>query len=997
MLRRGGRALALGVVTSLAALSLHAASPRVRGKVNVAPEVAVTVPDGWSEAPRFSRNTTDFVAVPADRQNQVKVPQRLADGTISRWTGRVTVFTEAKANHQEALDRLKEIAGESSSPATFLTIGGWPALERSYVADLPHRGWEEAEVPDLGKAIFTTTAIAVDRLVVRFDGVLPPQSEPAAVELSLGIAHGAAIAKQADPATTARDVEELKVAPQRTFSLFKAGPPQASALVAPGVTAQGAGAALDIVSGSSEIEITSSPNGQDVVAAAQNNFRTSNDGGQSFGWSGNMPFGNYGDPSLAYGQSGRFYYAGIHFLAGCTGNPLFGCGTAVSSSTNRGHTFGNVNDAVVCPSSGGSACFPDQEHIAADRWNAGGSGDQVYSVWRNFTAGEIPNIVCSQDNGVNWTAPTAVDSGYVPRVTVGQDGFVYVVYGQSGNIRVNKYSSCASGLAVQSGFPKTITSYTGVTCPVAGLDRCNDGNVLASYMLAVDETAPANVFLAYADTDGSGGENILLRKSADGGATWGAPTTINGGATGVVRYMPWISVNGGVVHISWYDRRAGQDKTDFYRRSVNAGTLALGAETSLQQNTDPECNSGWPCGTRASGDSETCPSQPQLAGFCQDGSGNNDPSNTRCDFSSPSCPSGYTNCNTAGGCPKYGDYNGNAASGGRAFSAWASAIAPPGSTNSGNIDTYFEAAQIGPDPDVSIGKTGPASVNAKGSIHYVITVTNNDTTLATGIQVNDTITSPYVTVNSSDPWTYVNAPAVGSTGLLTCNLASLPGGASSTLDVYVTAPNIIGSRTDQATVSSSNDANTANNTSPLVTTTIYSPSDVYGTKTWSSAWGLNTYPGAPVTYTIVLTNIAANDQFDNASHEFVDVVPAQLTVNSVSASSGTASSSGNTVYWDGLIAGNNGSVTITINCTINLGTEGQMVSNQGTIHYDAVGDGSNSGTRSTDDPTVGGDSDPTVFQIRTPVPTLGTVGLGALLVLLAATAAFALWRRHRFA
>ncbi len=990
---RGLSAVGLGaLVASLAAGSVLAAPPQIRGRLKIAADVAVSLPEGWSVAPRFAQNTTDLVAVPAERQNEVKVPQRGPDGKIGPWTARLTVSRETRASHQEAVDRLKEIANEVAAPATFLTIGGWPALERQYTADLPHRGWEEAEDPDLGKAIYTTTAIAMDDVVVRFEGVLPPQSEPAAVEQSMGIGRGAEVAKKADPARTAREIEELRATPQRTFTLFKATPSAAPAAKGPAVSAlAGPGAALRIVAGSSEIEVTSSTNGQDVVAAAQNNFRTSNNGGQSFGWSGFMPFPNYGDPSLAFGQTGRFYYAGIHNT--CSGNPLFGCGTAISSSTDRGHTFVYVTDSVTCPSSGASKCFPDQEHIAADRWNPGGSGDQVYSVWRNFTAGELPTLVCSQDNGVNWTAPVTVDSpGYVPRITVGQDGFVYVVYGQGSNIRINKYNSCASGLAVQVGFPKTITAYTGVTCPVAGLDRCNDGNVLASYMLAVDETTPANVFLAYADTDGSGGENILVRKSTDGGGTWSAPTTVNGGAAGVHRYMPWISINGGTVHISWYDRRAGSDNTDFYRRSVNAGSLALGTETSLQVNVDPECNSGWPCGTRNSNDSETCPTQPQLAGLCRDGSGNYAPGFPRCDFSSgPACPIGYT-CQTDGGCPKYGDYNGNAASGGWAFSAWASAVAPPGSVNSGNIDTYFEAFQIGPDPDVSIGKTGPATVNANNTIHYVITVTNNGTTLATGILVSDTLTSPFASF-SAPGWGCIT-PSVGSPGPFSCSLTSLPGGASSTIDVYVTAPNVIGSATDSATVTSDNDGNTGNNTSPTVTTLIFSPADVHGTKTWSSTWGDNLYPGAPVVYTVVLTNVSANDQFDNPTHEFTDIVPAQLTVTGVSATSGTAANVGNTVNWDGSIPGG-GSVTITINCTINLGTEGATVSNQGTINYDADGNGTNEATRLTDDPNVGGSSDPTVFQVKVPIPTLGEIGLLTLLALLAVTAVIALRRRHR--
>ena len=47
------------------------------------------------------------------------------------------------------------------------------------------------------------------------------------------------------------------------------------------------------------------------------------------------------------------------------------------------------------------SAFPDQEHIAADRFNVAAGGDQVYSVWRHLNGNW--GIVCSVNSGNNWS------------------------------------------------------------------------------------------------------------------------------------------------------------------------------------------------------------------------------------------------------------------------------------------------------------------------------------------------------------------------------------------------------------------------------------------------------------------------------------------------------------------------------------------------------------------------------------------------------------------
>jgi len=122
-------------------------------------------------------------------------------------------------------------------------------------------------------------------------------------------------------------------------------------------------------------------------------------------------------------------------------------------------------------------------------------------------------------------------------------------------------------------------------------------------------------------------------------------------------------------------------------------------------------------------------------------------------------------------------------------------------------------------------------------------------------------------------------------------------------------------------------------------------------------------PNTLATYTIGLTNTGNIATNNNSGDELVDVLPADVVFMNMSASSGVLSLGGpNTVHWNGAIAAG-GIVTITIETGIKQGTEGHLVSNQATIHYDSNGDGGNDGTIMSDDPGQPGASDPTTFTV----------------------------------
>jgi uncharacterized repeat protein (TIGR01451 family) len=151
-------------------------------------------------------------------------------------------------------------------------------------------------------------------------------------------------------------------------------------------------------------------------------------------------------------------------------------------------------------------------------------------------------------------------------------------------------------------------------------------------------------------------------------------------------------------------------------------------------------------------------------------------------------------------------------------------------------------------------------------------------------------------------------------------------------------------------------------------------------------------PGGSVIYTVTLTNTGNGASFDNPGDELTDTLPATLTLVSATATLGTATTSGNTVHWNGGVPAG-GQVVITIQATINSSAvSGSLISNQGTVNYDKTRSGTNQTTLQTSDPSGGG---PTQFAVTIAgIPTLSGAGLAAMAAALLAAGALALRRRR---
>ncbi len=657
------------VASVLFALSMDGQTSRLQ----VATGVSVPYPSNWSAPPK--QTTAAELVTPA--------------GATKDAQARMYITVHTYATHDDAVKRVGDIAGEVPSvPLEVMNIGGWPAGQRTYTARLPQGSDAEPRSADAQRV---TTAIAAGTSVVRLEAFLAPGASTAIADQVRAIGRGTTFATPPAAGALDLDLKQLRDAiasPRVTLPVTPPVPPLGvpdEPLDPPAVLVSTGNGNTNGAGG--EIEVAASNNATNVLIAIPTGMAFSSNGGTSYqstlprGGVNNIPFIADGDLSVAVAKSGRFY---VSFLDGARPTTRIGVGFSI----DNGQTVNFLSTAMVCA----PGCGPDQPHIAADRVTGGRTSDRVYVVYRHMgplasapsgSGSTVAAIACSANSGSTWNSiPQTVDaSSDYPRVTVGGDGFVYVVYLSGPCINLHKYSSCASGLVPQTGFPVTVTAFIEPRCPIPGLDRCLGGNTLGGGTVAVDDTNPSHVYVAFATNNAPANEDVFVQDSSDGGRTWPRRLRVNA-ARGAKRFLPWVCSAGGSAFVTWYDRRAAttaqNDLTDAFAGNVylRGSALERGPEVNLTVNSDPQCASGWPCGAEFQNQSTSCSVQPQFGGVCRNAGGGG--SNNRCNFAAPGCPAGESCVLSGNGCPKYGDYKGLDCAGGRVFTAWASATTPAG-------------------------------------------------------------------------------------------------------------------------------------------------------------------------------------------------------------------------------------------------------------------------------------------------------------------------------
>jgi uncharacterized repeat protein (TIGR01451 family) len=289
-----------------------------------------------------------------------------------------------------------------------------------------------------------------------------------------------------------------------------------------------------------------------------------------------------------------------------------------------------------------------------------------------------------------------------------------------------------------------------------------------------------------------------------------------------------------------------------------------------------------------------------------------------------------------------------------------------------DIDTFTCALA-----DLSVTKTdGIATATPGGTTTYMVTVSNAGPTAVSPASVTDTFpagcASVSFTSSASGGATGNTAAGTGSIGDLALDL---PAGSSVTYVATCTIdPAATGTFVNTATVASATPDPDAANNSATDTDTLTSSADLSLTKVLTTAGPIHV--GDNVGFTLTVTN---NGPSNATGVTVTDVLPAGLAYVSNDCGAGFAAP---TLTWNvGVLAV---SASVTCNLTVTITQAGTII-NSGSV------------TGNESDPAPdnnAGQAGVTGQQSVLEIPTLDSVGLAALIVLLA-SAALALRRRRR--
>ena len=241
---------------------------------------------------------------------------------------------------------------------------------------------------------------------------------------------------------------------------------------------------------------------------------------------------------------------------------------------------------------------------------------------------------------------------------------------------------------------------------------------------------------------------------------------------------------------------------------------------------------------------------------------------------------------------------------------------PNTANNTGTTSANLGAAVA----NLSIVKSGTATVMVGGTITYSLLISNAGPSSADGSTFSDTLPAGLTFVSVSCGTASGGAacgPAANSGGTVSGTVSTLPPSGSVTITIVATAPNAATTVTNTATVTppaGTTDSDPSDNTSSTDTTVSAAPAmaDLRVTKTGTAT----AHPGQTVTYTITVHNNGGSD----ATNVIVaDPTPAGLTfvANSGACSAAYPCNIGTLL--------NGGTATITSTYTVNAGFTGPVL------------------------------------------------------------------------
>jgi uncharacterized repeat protein (TIGR01451 family) len=303
-----------------------------------------------------------------------------------------------------------------------------------------------------------------------------------------------------------------------------------------------------------------------------------------------------------------------------------------------------------------------------------------------------------------------------------------------------------------------------------------------------------------------------------------------------------------------------------------------------------------------------------------------------------------------------------------------------GSINSWSLDIQTFTCGVALSADLSITKTdGVASATPGGTTTYTITAANAGPSAANPATVTDTLPAA-CTVSSS----YTSTATGGATGNTASGMGNindaalnLPAGSTVTYTVSCSIDHgATGSLTNTATISSAVVDPVPANNSATDTDTLVPVADLFFIKRLTTAGTIHV--GDTVTFELGVTDFGPSDA---TGVTVTDTLPAGLTYVSNDCGATFASP---TLTWNiGALAATTISAVCNITATVN---QAGTIVNVATV------------TGNEPDPTPANNVATAAVTTSTSiaeVPTLDSLGLAALAILLAASAALALRRRRR--
>ena len=292
-------------------------------------------------------------------------------------------------------------------------------------------------------------------------------------------------------------------------------------------------------------------------------------------------------------------------------------------------------------------------------------------------------------------------------------------------------------------------------------------------------------------------------------------------------------------------------------------------------------------------------------------------------------------------------------------------------TNAGN-NSSTATTTLTASADLTISKTGPATVSQGGQLSYTITAGHAGGSIATGVSVTDALPPGlnFVSLASPAGWSCAT-PAVGANGTITCTKGTFAFGESAVFTLTANDTAATGSvLSNTATIASATpDPNGGNNSATATTTVTPAVADLTIAKTHSgnAQRGQNGFA-----YTITVRNIGGAATAGTVT--VTDTLPAGLTASSISGA-GWSCSVGATPTCTRSDALGPGAAYPAITLTVNVASNAPAtVTNTATV---SGGSDANPANNSATDPTTVTTLVPTArsFEVTMLAGTTKTVDL----------------------